>query len=193
MSPIVDVEMRRNRHGSVLAYSDRDRAARLLEDHRGVLTSLYELVDRRHGADGEIVAQLTIAEDRTVDAFDVRERFRRDLEADRALAIVDDVRHHAGDGQLVTDGGRNETHLSEDRGLWIPPELREFTGQIVFRTPRSTIQHFGSDLDAYYGMIDESHFGALPKIASPQNPELAPDRVSIMPQGEDAQIFEVSR
>ena len=105
MSPTVDVEMRRNRHGSVLAYADRDRAARLLEDHRGVLTSLYDLVDRRHGTDGEIVARLTIAEDRSVNEFDVRERFRRDLEPDRALAIVDDVRHHAGDGQLVTDGG----------------------------------------------------------------------------------------
>lgn len=49
MSPTVEVEVRRNRHGSVLAYADRDRAARLLADHRAVLQSLYDLDDRRHG------------------------------------------------------------------------------------------------------------------------------------------------
>lgn len=45
-------------------------------------------------------------------------------------------------------------------GLWIPPEVREFNRQIVFRTPRATIQHFGSEpLDPYYGMITEDSFG----------------------------------
>lgn len=115
MSPAVDVEIRRNRHGSVLTYSDRDRASRLLEDHRGVLTSLYRLVDRRHGSDGEVVARLAIREDaRVVDDLDVRERFRRDLEADRALSVVDDVRHHAGERELVTDGGVDQSGSSDD-------------------------------------------------------------------------------
>jgi len=35
-------------------------------------------------------------------------------------------------------------HVDADRGLWLPPELRDFEKQIVFRTPRATLQHFGS-------------------------------------------------
>jgi hypothetical protein len=91
----------------------------------------------------------------------------------------------------MTDGGP-EPHL-EDKGLWIPERFREFTGQVVFRTPRSTIQHFGSSLDAFYGMIDASHFGdsADTGIGNPQNPELAPNKVSIKLQGEDAEVFEL--
>ena len=88
----------------------------------------------------------------------------------------------------VADGGLEETHIS-DEGLWIPPELREFTSQIVFRTPRGTIQHFqsgGDDLGAYYGLIDESHFGEPETMRDAKNPDLAPDRVSIKPQGEEA-------
>lgn len=82
-----------------------------------------------------------------------------------------------------------ELHIGRG-GLWIPPELREFEQQIVFRTPRSTIQHFGSQpLEGYYGMIDESHFGD--DVDDGQNPSLAPDRVSIKPQGEDAREFRV--
>jgi len=41
-------------------------------------------------------------------------------------------------------------HVDADRGLWLPPELRDFEKQIVFRTPRATLQHFGSGpLDPY--------------------------------------------
>ena len=106
MSPTVEVEVRRNRHGSVLAYAERDRAARLLADHRSVLQSLYALVDRRHGADGETVARLGVREDtRVVDELDLRDRFRRDLDADRAISLVEDLRYHAGERELVTDGG----------------------------------------------------------------------------------------
>jgi hypothetical protein len=52
VNPTVEVVIHRNRNGSVLAFADRDRAARLLEDHRGVLQSLYGLIDRRHGSVG---------------------------------------------------------------------------------------------------------------------------------------------
>lgn len=82
-----------------------------------------------------------------------------------------------------------ELHIGGS-GLWIPPELREFDSQIVFRTPRSTIQHFGSQpLEGYYGMIDESHFGD--DLENPTNPNLAPNQVSIKPQGEDVQVYDV--
>ena len=88
---------------------------------------------------------------------------------------------------LRTDGA-GETHLDPDRGLWIPLELRDLAPQTVFRTPRATVQHFAtaqSDADAYYGLIDGSHFGDPGDIRDPQNPDLAPDRVRIQPQGED--------
>jgi len=87
--------------------------------------------------------------------------------------------------------GDRELHVGEN-GLWIPPELREFDSQIVIRTPRSTLQHFGTGpLDPYYGMIDESHFGSADSLQSAQNPSLAPDRVSIKPQGDPAREYEV--
>ena len=110
MSPTVDVEIRRNRHGSVLAFVDRERAMRLLEDHRGVLHALYDLVDRRHGTDGDVVARIVVDEDApVVDEFEISgDRFQRDLEADRALSIVEDVRYHAGERQLIADGGREQ-------------------------------------------------------------------------------------
>ena len=115
MNPTVGVEVRRNRHGSVLAYADRDRAARLLADHRAVLQPLYDLVDRRHGSDGDIVARLAVREDaRTVDELDLRDQFRRDLEADRAISLVEDLRYHAGERELVTDGGTPEPATPDD-------------------------------------------------------------------------------
>ncbi|WP_134672613.1 hypothetical protein [Halorussus marinus] len=84
-----------------------------------------------------------------------------------------------------------ELHVGES-GLWIPPELREFNSQIVIRTPRSTLQHFGTGpLDPYYGIIDESHFGSADSLEDARNPSLAPDRVSIKPQGEPTYEFEV--
>ena len=83
-------------------------------------------------------------------------------------------------------------HVDPDHGLWIPPEIREFEKQIVFRTPRATIQHFGSGkLDPYYGMIDEDSFGDAEELSDPKNPELAPNQVSIKPQGEDATVYDV--
>jgi|AntDeeMetageno50_2_1112565.scaffolds.fasta_scaffold00768_2 hypothetical protein len=97
--------------------------------------------------------------------------------------------HHDSDVVVPEDG--RELHIGEN-GLWVPPELREFEGQVVFRTPRSTLQHFGStDLDPYYGMIDESDFGEEDELTDPQNPELVPDQVSIKHQGEPAETFPV--
>lgn len=86
------------------------------------------------------------------------------------------------------------THLDEADGLWIPPEFRKFTAQIIFRTPRATIQHFerdGGSLDPYYGMIDETHFEDPSDMRDPKNPELAPNRVSLKPQGEDPVVLDV--
>jgi hypothetical protein len=91
--------------------------------------------------------------------------------------------HDATDAQ---DDGPRETHLDAD-GLWIPPDLREFDRQIVIRTPKGTIQHFGSGgtLDAYYGLISASDFGAPDTLRDARNPDLAPDRVTIKPEGEE--------
>ena len=112
MSPTVEVEVRRNRHGSVLAYAERDRAARLLADHRSVLQSLYALVDRRYGANEETVARLAVREDgRVVDELDPRNRFRRDLDADRAISLVEDLRYHACERELVACGGEPEARI----------------------------------------------------------------------------------
>lgn len=92
-----------------------------------------------------------------------------------------------------TGGADHSTHLTTE-GLWIPPDLREFTAQVVIRTPRATIQHFqpgGGELDPYYGMIDESDFGDPGDMRDPRNPKLAPTTVSIKPQGEEAVTLEV--
>lgn len=98
---------------------------------------------------------------------------------------------------LRTDGGQTElpstTHIGES-GLWIPPQLREFTGQVVFRTPRGTIQHYqsgGGELEPYYGMIDESAFGPAEEFRDAGNPKLAPDNVSIKHQGEEPIVLTV--
>lgn len=81
----------------------------------------------------------------------------------------------------------SKTLIVDDRGLFLPASLREFGQQIVFRTPKATIQHFGSEpLDAHYGSVDESHFGDPDELREPRNPDLAPDRVRIKPAGEEA-------
>lgn len=86
-----------------------------------------------------------------------------------------------------------ETHLDPD-GLWIPPELREFDRQVVVRTPASTTVHFGPEekrLDAYLGGIDEREFGPADGFRDPRNPDLAPDQVSIKPEGEEPVVLTV--
>lgn len=86
----------------------------------------------------------------------------------------------------ASDGVERETHIDDELGLFVPKDLREFDSQIVFRTPRATIQHFGSQpLDGYYGMIRADQFGDPDDMCGPKNPELAPDRVTIKPQGEE--------
>lgn len=92
----------------------------------------------------------------------------------------------------------DETHLGDD-GLHIPAPLRDLDHQVVFRTPRSTVQHIvkvkgpgeSASLDAYYALIDESHFGPVDSFDDPKNPELAPDRVSIAHMGEEPVVLTV--
>lgn len=85
-------------------------------------------------------------------------------------------------------------HLDRRDGLWVPPELREFHRQIVFRTPRATIVHFGSDdLEPYYGMVDESHFGEEEDLYHVQNPELVPDGLTIKKEGEEPVEFRIEQ
>lgn len=86
-------------------------------------------------------------------------------------------------------------HIGES-GLWIPHEMREFEGQIVFRTPTGTIQHFesnGGELEPYYGLIQADDFCEETSMdpSELQNPDLAPNKVSIKKQGEEAVIYEV--
>jgi len=83
-------------------------------------------------------------------------------------------------------------HLHEGRGLWIPPQFREFGQGIVFRTPKGTVQHFGDGpLDPYYGMITESDFGEPDEFRDCKNPNLAPNKVSIKLYGEEPEVFEL--
>lgn len=105
----VAVVVRRNGNGSVLAYDDRERAEDAFDNHREVLRSLYDLVDRRHGSDGEKVARLEVVDDGIGEIL-VRDGFVRDIETDRALALADDMRHYAEgpeSRELVTDGGED--------------------------------------------------------------------------------------
>lgn len=102
---------------------------------------------------------------------------------------VEDATLEAGGETVMTDGGElpSETHIDEDRGLWIPPELREFDRQIIIRTPSGTVQHFGeSPLGPYYGLVTDRDFGEVDELYDPKNPDLAPDHVRIKPEGEDA-------
>jgi hypothetical protein len=89
---------------------------------------------------------------------------------------------------LITDGGQPTTTHVSDEGLWIPPGLREFEAQLVIRTPAVTVQYFSSDGEtgAYYPLVRPRHFGPADSFEHLQNPELAPDRVRIKPQGEPA-------
>lgn len=96
--------------------------------------------------------------------------------------------------QIATDGGlneRRETHVDAVKGLWIPPEFRTDEGQVVIRTPRATIQHWGG-LDAYYGMVDGTHFGHPDQWHAPKNPDLAPMAVRIKVEGKDPVEFDIS-
>jgi hypothetical protein len=87
-----------------------------------------------------------------------------------------------------------ETHLHQSEGVWIPPDLRAFDRQVVFRTPWVTIQHYGSgELDGHYGAIRPSHFGGPEKMRNSRNPELVPDRMTIKPASEEATMFVVDR
>jgi len=86
-----------------------------------------------------------------------------------------------------------ETHIDPEEGLWIPPEFREFGQGIVFRTPKGTIQHHGTNnVGPYYGLIRERDFGEVDELRDPQNPELAPNKLSIKKYGEDPVVLTVN-
>lgn len=95
----------------------------------------------------------------------------------------------------MTDNTTIRQTYVDDDGLWIPPALREFTTQVVFRTPRATIQYYEpgtGELDRWCSLIDESHFGDVADLNEPLNPGLAPNVVRIERQGErPAELEEV--
>jgi hypothetical protein len=108
------------------------------------------------------------------------------------LGILDDVELLRQDPR--TDGGQQlpaETHLDDD-GLWIPPAFRG-EAQLIIRTPRATIQHYGGFDRAYYGMVDKSHFGDPDAMRDPRNPNLAPDSVHLKLVGGPAAELTVDR
>lgn len=73
-------------------------------------------MNRRHGSDGETVARLAVQKDtHFVNELDLRDRFRRNLDTDRAISVAKDLRYHAVDRELVTDGGVDQRTSSDDR------------------------------------------------------------------------------
>lgn len=85
-----------------------------------------------------------------------------------------------------------ETIILTEDGLHIPEEVREYGSQLVIRTPRCTIQHFGDNSkDPFYPLVDAGDFGPVDEFRDPKNPELAPDSVSFKPQGEPALKYTV--
>lgn len=139
---------------------------------------------RRHlsfGDEGESI--IDVMEQAEIEAHD---RGQHDGEHDTCPVCNGEV--DRGDG-VQTDGGEvpEETHIGED-GLWIPPALREFDRQIIIRTPSNTQQVFSSDgeIGPYYGMVRAEDFGEPEEFYDAKNPDLAPDKVTIKPQGEDA-------
>lgn len=93
----------------------------------------------------------------------------------------------------MTEPTRNEVlSVSNDMGLWIPEDMRDFNRQVVFRTPKMTTQHYGSEpLGIHYRLVRPDSFGDVEELRDARNPELAPNRVSIKKEGEEAEIFEV--
>lgn len=108
--------------------------------------------------------------------------------------VTTDDSHPYGPGLMVCPpcSETGPLRVTQD-GLRLPKYLREFEGQVVFRTPRGTVQHFGSTpLDGYYGMVRPRDFGTAEEFRDAQNPSLAPDRVSIKKQGEDTLTFQIT-
>lgn len=93
----------------------------------------------------------------------------------------------------MTEPTRDETlSVSPDMGLWLPEDMRDFDRQIVFRTPRMTTQHYGSDpVGIHYPLVQPDAFGEPDEMRDARNPELAPNLVSIKKEGEEPEVFEV--
>jgi len=84
-----------------------------------------------------------------------------------------------------------KTHIDEEKGLKIPDEIAQTDEQVIFRTPRATIQShsFPTDNKPYYGLIDKTHFGSADSFRDPKNAKLAPNKVSIKIAGEEPEIY----
>jgi hypothetical protein len=92
----------------------------------------------------------------------------------------------------MSEGDTERTTYIDEDGIRIPKEVRDFGSQLVVRTPRSTIQHFGNNpMDPFYPMVSADDFGPADEFRDPKNPDLAPDRVSFKPAGEDAVTYTV--
>lgn len=93
----------------------------------------------------------------------------------------------------MTEPTRDEVlSVSDDMGLWLPEDMRDFDRQIVFRTPAMTMQHYRDDaLGIHHPLIRPVSFGDTDDMRDPKNPELAPNRVSIKKEGHEPEIFEV--
>lgn len=94
------------------------------------------------------------------------------------------------------DAPAGSVPMTED-GVYIPERLRETDGQVVIRTPRTTIQHFSlPQLGPTYAMVRQDHFGPVESFDrgedSLRNPHLVPNRMSVKHEGEDPVILEVA-
>lgn len=88
----------------------------------------------------------------------------------------------------------NQSLTLSEEGLELPEAFQDVDGQLVIRTPRSTIQHFAGGVEGdHYPLIDESHFGDADSFTNPQNPNLAPNTVSLKVEGEDAETYTINQ
>lgn len=77
-------------------------------------------------------------------------------------------------------------------GLELPESYCTHTGNLVVRTPTSTVQWFSSGDDPvgpYFESVRPHHFDA--DSDDLRNSHLLPDKVSLKKYGEDAEVFAV--
>lgn len=85
------IRARRGKRGSILEWhpADEDDARELMENHALVVTTIYELVDRRKVSDGDVVATIAIwPKSGSIEDIEVPDEYLRD----RSQWVLDDVR-----------------------------------------------------------------------------------------------------